>query len=158
MQRIMLVISSVVKAEAAVERALHLTKENDSELYVTLFLEKEIPDTLTSIMRDSGYMGEKVQEEVKDTIKDQYVLRVKNLRYNIQERAKEEEIDYNFETIRKASLTKCSDLIDKKNINYLVINYTNDQYIGQVVSRNFKKDFLQDLNIPYELYLDGEKA
>ena len=158
MQRIMLVISSVVKAEAAVERALHLTKENDSELYVTLFLEKEIPDTLTSIMRDSGYMGEKVQEEVKDTIKDQYVLRVKNLRYNIQERAKEEELDYNFETIRKASLTKCSDLIDKKNINYLVINYTNDQYIGQVVSRNFKKDFLQDLNIPYELYLDGEKA
>ena len=157
MERLMLVISSVVKAEEAVERAFELTKKNESELYVTLFLEKEIPDTLSAIMIDSGYLGEKVQEEVKDTIKDQYVTRVKHLRYDIQEKAKEQEIDSHFKIIKKASLTKCTDVIDNNEIDYLVINYTNDEYIGQVVSSNFKKDFLKDLTIPYELYLDGEK-
>jgi bacterioferritin len=157
MEKIMLVISSVVKAEAAIDRALQLAKENDNQLYVAMFLDKEIPNTLSSIMRDSGYLGEKVQAEVKDTIKGQYVTRVKSLRYKIQERANDEEIDFNFEIIRKNSLTKCHDLIEDYAIDDLVINYADDQYIAQVVSSNFQKDFLEDVTIPYELYLDGDK-
>lgn len=157
MKRIMMVIFSVVKTEKAVDRAFYLAQKNNCRLYAAFFIKKEIPSSLSTLMMYSGYLGEKVQEDVKDTIRDKYKNRVKELKEKIEKRARKEGIELETEVIKKASLMKGHDLIEKNNIDYIIINYADDEYISQVFSDYFREDFIEGLTIPHNLYLDGEK-
>ena len=157
MKKVMLVILSVVKPEKAIDRAFQLAKEKNSKLYVAYFIKKEIPETLKKMMMYSGYLGEKVQKDVKETIRDKYSNRMEEIQDKIAKRAKEEKIEIEEEVINKASLEKGHDLIEENHIDYIVINYADDQYISQVFSKYFREDFIKDLKIPYELYLEGKR-
>jgi len=108
-------------------------------------------------MMYSGYLGEKIQKDVKETIRDKYSNRMDEIQDTIEKRAKKEEVEIELEIINKASLMKGHDLVDNNNIDYIVINYQDDEYISQVFSKYFKQDFIEDLGIPYELYLDGKR-
>ncbi|MGM0438032.1 MAG: universal stress protein [Bacillota bacterium] len=156
-KKVMLAILSVVKPEEAIDRAFNLAKEKDSKLYIALFIKKEIPEPLKKQMMYNGYLGEKIQEDVKETIKDKYSNRMDEIQKTIEKRAKKEDVEIDIEIINKASLMKGHDLVDKKNIDYIVINYQDDEYISQVFSKYFKQEFIEDLGIPYELYLDGKR-
>ena len=153
----MLVILSVVKPEKAIDRAFELAKQKNSKLYVALFIKKEIPKPLKTQMMYSGYLGEKVQKDVKETIRDKYSNRMTEIQENIEKRAEKECVELEKEIINKASLKKGHDLVDENNIDYIVINYKDDEYISQVFSKYFRQDFIEDLSIPYELYLDGKR-
>lgn len=157
MKKTMLVILSVAKPEKAIDRAFERAKSKNSKLYVAYFLKKEIPETLKQSMMYSGYLGEKVQKDVKDTIRDKYSNRMEEIQEKIAKRAEAEGVELEEETIKKASLVKGHDLIDKNNIDYIIINYADDQYISQVFSKYFEEDFIEDLSIPYELYLEGKR-
>jgi len=126
-------------------------------LYIALFIKKEIPDPLKKQMMYSGYLGEKIQKDVKETIRDKYSNRMDEIQDTIEKRAKKEDVEIELEIINKASLMKGHDLVDNNNIDYIVINYQDDEYISQVFSKYFKQDFIEDLGIPYELYLDGKR-
>ena len=157
LKKVMLAILSVVKSEEAIDRAFKLAKEKNSKLYIALFIKKEIPEPLKKQMMYSGYLGEKMQEDVKDTIRDKYSNRMDDIQNEIEERAQKEDVEIELEIINKASLMKGHDLVDKNNIDYIVINYQDDAYISQVFSKYFKEEFIGDLGIPYELYLDGKR-
>lgn len=157
LKKVMLAILSVVKPDEAIDRAIKLAKEKNSKLYIALFIKKEIPDPLKKQMMYSGYLGEKIQKDVKETIRDKYSNRMDEIQDKIEKRAKEEEVEIELEIINKASLMKGHDLVDENNIDYIVINYQDDEYISQVFSKYFKQDFIEDLGIPYELYLDGKR-
>jgi len=157
LKKVMLAILSVVKPDEAIDRAIKLAKEKNSKLYIALFIKKEIPDPLKKQMMYSGYLGEKIQKDVKETIRDKYSNRMDEIQDTIEKRAKKEEVEIELEIINKASLMKGHDLVDNNNIDYIVINYQDDEYISQVFSKYFKQDFIEDLGIPYELYLDGKR-
>ena len=157
LKKVMLAILSVVKPDEAIDRAFKLAKEKNSKLYIALFIKKEIPAPLKKQMMYSGYLGEKIQKDVKETIRDKYSNRMDEIQKKIEERAQKEDVEIELKIINKTSLMKGHDLVDKKNIDYIVINYQDDEYISQVFSEFFKQDFIEDLGIPYELYLDGER-
>ncbi|HKL75702.1 MAG TPA: hypothetical protein VJ881_06510 [Halanaerobiales bacterium] len=157
LKKVMLAILSVVKPDEAIDRAIKLAKEKNSKLYIALFIKKEIPDPLKKQMMYSGYLGEKIQKDVKETIRDKYSNRMDEIQDTIEKRAKKEDVEIELEIINKASLMKGHDLVDNNNIDYIVINYQDDEYISQVFSKYFKQDFIEDLGIPYELYLDGKR-
>jgi len=157
MKKIMLVIFNVGNVDNAIERSLELAEENKGELFVTFIMEEEIPSALSSLMMYTGFLGEKIQEDVEKTIREEYRRRVEELIKQIKKQAEEIGIKLTAEIIKKGSLIKCYDLIKEKGIDYIVINYTRDQYISRTVMDYYYRDFINNLEIPYEIFLDGKK-
>lgn len=157
MKRVMLAIFSVAEVDKAVRRSFELVERNGGELFVTFILEEKVPSALSSLMMYTGFLGEKVQEDVKETIRKEYRRRVNKLMEEIRKKAREKGLRVSTEILNEASLMQCYDLIVEKNIDYIVINYTKDEFISRDVHDYYINEFIDNLDVPNELYLDGQK-
>ena len=155
---IMLVIFSVINLENVVERSFDLTEREGGKLYVTLIQEEKIPSALSSLLMYNGFLGEKVKEDVKDTIKKEYKRRTSRILNEIETKADEQGIHLvETDSVKKASLMDCYDLIEEDNIDYLILNYTNNKFVSRTVYEYFHEEFIENLDIPCEVFMDGEK-
>ena len=155
---IMLVVFSVINLENVVERSFKLTNREGGKLHVTIIQEEKIPSALSSLLMDSGFLGEKVKDDVKETIKEEYKRRTGKILTKIKHKAKRHKINLvGTESVKKASLIDCYDLIDENNIDYLILNYTNNRFVSRTIYEYIHENFIEDLNIPCELFMDGQK-
>ncbi|WP_041606030.1 hypothetical protein [Halothermothrix orenii] len=157
MTKIMLILFSMAQMSKSIDYSLKLASENEASLDVKFIIEEKIPRTLSSLVMYTGFLGEKMGEDIEKTLLEEYYNRARKVLTEIKKRAKESDIDYDTEIVKNGSLTYCYQEIKNNNIDYLIINYTRDRFISEQVLDYYLEDFLSDLEIPYELFYDGSK-
>ncbi|ACL70485.1 hypothetical protein Hore_17360 [Halothermothrix orenii H 168] len=155
--KIMLILFSMAQMSKSIDYSLKLASENEASLDVKFIIEEKIPRTLSSLVMYTGFLGEKMGEDIEKTLLEEYYNRARKVLTEIKKRAKESDIDYDTEIVKNGSLTYCYQEIKNNNIDYLIINYTRDRFISEQVLDYYLEDFLSDLEIPYELFYDGSK-
>ncbi len=138
-------------------RALQLSKKHTATLHINFVMEEKIPSSLSALMNYSGFIGNRPRKDVTDLILKEYKSRAKDILNLIILSAKEAKIKTKSSIIHHGSLTKVSAYIKKNSIDYVVLNYTKEKFIHQRVLDSFIDDFIEKLDIPYELFFDGIK-
>ncbi|GAB6137413.1 hypothetical protein [Halanaerobaculum tunisiense] len=108
------------------------------------------------MISDIGFLGEKVTEDVEETIVEQYQDRANRSLDSIAERGEKKEAEVNVQLLPKEDLSSIEEKLRAKEVDHLLINYTNDEFIAGEVLVYPLDQILQETEIPYELYYDGK--
>ncbi len=156
MRKIMLILFSMAQRSKSIDRSIELARENKASLDVKFIIEEKIPRTLSSLVMYIGFLGEKLSDDVEKTLLDEYHLRAKGVIADVEKRCQRDNIDIQSEIVDNGSLRYCYEEINNNNIDYLILNYTRDKFISEQVLDYYIDDFLEDINISYEVYYDGK--
>lgn len=151
----MLVLFSFENLDQVINRTFKLVEPED-ELYVAGFIEEELPDSLSNLISDIGFLGKKVTNDVESTIVEQYQDRANKNLDSIAQQGEETKSKVNVELLAKDELSDIKQQLRAEEVDHLIINYTNDQFISEEVLVYPLDQILQEIDIPYELYYDGE--
>lgn len=157
MKKVMLVLFSFENLDPVISRAFKLL-DSDDELYVVGFVEEEVPDSLSHLITDIGFLGDKVTSDVEETIVDQYQDRAQKRLDGIDQQGEDIDSQVNVELLSKDKLSDLKQDLkaERIKIDHLIINYTNDEFISEEVLVYPLDQLLTEVDIPYELYYDGE--
>jgi NADPH-dependent curcumin reductase CurA len=151
MQRIMLILFSMGQMSKSIEYSLKLAKEYDSFLYVNFIVQEKIPETLSSLLMHTAYLGKKLRRDMEGILLKEYYRRAEEAVKEIEELAERDKIKLKSEIVKNGSLKYCYQEIIVENIDYLVINYTMDRFMSVQTLDYYINDFLNNLSIPYKI-------
>lgn len=153
----MLILFSMAQMTKSIEYSLDLAKKHNASLDVKFIIEEKIPKTLSSLVMYTGFLSGKMSDEIEKTLLEEYYKRAETVLDEITKEADEGNIKLTTEIIKNGSLNYCYQIINNGDIDYLVLNHTNDKFISKQVLDYYLDDFLENLDIPYMLFYDGEK-
>lgn len=150
MKKIMLLLFSFAKIEEVIEETKESIDEETSEIHLCFYQNKDVPDTLSSLM--GVYLGEKIQKDVEHTILREYYRMKEELiqRFNII--AKNKNLTVKEQLFKSYSTNKIYEYIDDHDIDYIIVNYFQNQFNSQKVFTDIEEEFLSKLNIKYKLF------
>ncbi|ADL11765.1 hypothetical protein [Acetohalobium arabaticum] len=155
MKRIMLILFSFAKAEKVISRSFELLGEED-ELYVAGFVDHKLPESLSDLISDVGFLGDKVTEDVESAVIAEYKKRAEGKLDLIIEQGEEYSGTVKAEMLSKDELADLKSRIEQGKADYLLINYTDDHFLAEEVLDYPLDEILARIDIPYEVYYDGE--
>ena len=155
MKKVLLILFSFENLEQVIKHTFKLLNSKD-KLYVTGFIEEEIPDSLNHLISDIGFLGKKVTDDVEETIVNEYQDRAEKNLDDIDKQGEDIKAEVDVELLPKEKLSKLKRKLRQGKFDHLIINYTNDEFISEEVLVYPLEELLQEINIPYQLYYDGK--
>ena len=155
MKKVLLILFSFENLEQVIKHTFRLLNSKD-KLYVTGFIEEEIPDSLNHLISDIGFLGKKVTDDVEETIVNEYQDRAEKNLDDIDKQGEDIKAEVDVELLPKEKLSKLKRKLRQGKFDHLIINYTNDEFISEEVLVYPLEELLQEINIPYQLYYDGK--
>lgn len=150
MKKIMLLLFSFAKIEEVIDQATNSIDEETSEIHLCFYQNKDVPDTLSSLM--GVYLGEKIQKDVEHTILKEYHRMKDELTQRFEMLAADKNITVKEQLFKSYSTEKIYEYIDEHDIDYLIVNYFKNQFNSQKVFTDIEEEFLNKLNIQYKLF------
>jgi len=154
-KKVMLVLFSFAELDKVINYTFDLLAD-DGKLEVVAFVEEEVPNSLSDLISNVGFLGEKVTKDVEDTIVDEYKDRAERHLKMIKERAADEDCRVEMKVYPKDNLEQVEKRLRSGEIDQAVINYTGDQFISEEVLVYPLDELLAEIDLPYEVYYDGE--
>lgn len=151
MRSVVLLIFSLAEVDQLIERSLQLTLEGNHRLDVYFAIEKQMPSTLSSVMGHIGFLGDKVQDDVRQAIINNYKARIDDICEDINNAAKKSGVETSISILDTKGY---EDLFNQNNFDQadmIIINY--HQEINQLIKR-----FIGSVKAPVEFYIDGKRA
>lgn len=150
MKKIMILLFSFAKIEKVIEETKNTLDEQTSEIHLIFYQNKDIPDTLSSLM--GVYLGEKIQKDVEHTILREYHRMKDELiqRFNII--AEKKDLKVKEQLFKSYSTDKICQYIEEHDIDYLIVNYFQNKYNSQKVFTDIEEEFFSKLDIKYKLF------
>lgn len=155
MKKVMLVLFSFAELDEVIDYTFDLLTDG-GDLEVVAFVEEEVPESLTHLISDIGFLGDKVTQDVEETIVDEYKDRAERHLKMIEERADCEDCQIDMKVYPKDQLDQVEERLRSGEIDYVVVNYTDDQFISEEVLVYPLDELLDEIDLPYEVYYDGE--
>ena len=155
LKKVMVLLFSFAELDKVIDHSFNLLGEED-ELEVVAIVGEEVSSSLSHLITDVGFLGDKVSSDVEDAVVNEYQERAEKSLERITDRAEADDHDLAVEQLTKISLSELKDKLSVDDIDHLVINYTEDQFLSNEVLDYDFNEFLANLNMPYEVYFDGE--
>jgi bacterioferritin len=157
MKKLMLVLFSFAALDEVIDHSFNLLNQYD-KLEVVAVLEEDLPDSLSKLISQIGFLGEKLTNDVKEIIINEYKNRGTKALESIFQKGEEEGYQVGVEQLSKNSLPQLKERLKGSGVDYLIINYTRDQFIANDVLEYKLDDFLSGVELPYDIYYDGKLA
>ena len=151
----MVLLFSFAELDKVIDHSFDLLAPQD-ELEVVAVVGEEVSSSLSHLITDVGFLGDKVSEDVENAVVNEYQERADKCLERITERAEADDYKLEVEQLTKISLGELEDKLEIDKIDHLVINYTEDKFLSNEVLDYDFNEFLADINIPYEVFFDGE--
>lgn len=155
MKRVMLILFDFSDLEQVIYTAFKAT-DKDGKLEVIAIVNDEVPSSLSDIISQVGFLGEKVTSDVENAIVNEYKTRAKKELNQIAVQGEEKDCTVDVDLVTRNSLEGFKEEIDAEKFDCLVINYTKDGFISNDVLSYDLDSFLEGIKIPYKVYYDGE--
>ena len=151
----MVLLFSFAELDKVINHSFNLLNDED-ELEVVAIVGEEVSSSLSHLITDVGFLGDKVSSDVEDAVVNEYQDRAEKSLDRIEDRAEVDSQQLEVEKLTKISLEELKDKLVRDDIDHLVINYTEDQFLSNEVLDYDFNEFLANINMPYEVYFDGE--
>ena len=151
----MVLLFSFAELDKVINHSFNLLNDDD-ELEVVAIVGEEVSSSLSHLITDVGFLGDKVSSDVEDAVVNEYQDRAEKSLDRITDRAEVDSQHLEVEKLTKISLDELKDKLVRDDIDHLVINYTEDQFLSNEVLDYDFNEFLANINMPYEVYFDGE--
>lgn len=151
----MVLLFSFAELDKVINHSFNLLNDDD-ELEVVAIVGEEVSSSLSHLITDVGFLGDKVSSDVEDAVVNEYQDRAEKSLERITDRAEVDSQHLEVEKLTKISLDELKDKLVRDDIDHLVINYTEDQFLSNEVLDYDFNEFLSNINMPYEVYFDGE--
>ena len=151
----MVLLFSFAELDKVINHSFNLLNDDD-ELEVVAIVGEEVSSSLSHLITDVGFLGDKVSSDVEDAVVNEYQDRAEKSLDRIEDRAEVDSQQLEVEKLTKISLEELKDKLVRDDIDHLVINYTEDQFLSNEVLDYDFNEFLANINMPYEVYFDGE--
>ncbi|MBM7558075.1 hypothetical protein [Halanaerobacter jeridensis] len=155
MKKVMVLLFSFAELDKVINHSFNLLNDDD-ELEVVAIVGEEVSSSLSHLITDVGFLGDKVSSDVEDAVVNEYQDRAEKSLERITDRAEVDSQHLEVEKLTKISLDELKDKLVRDDIDHLVINYTEDQFLSNEVLDYDFNEFLSNINMPYEVYFDGE--
>ncbi len=93
MNNVLLLVPPACASSKAVRRALGLAKARSAKLIVSIALDPELTQKVSDRFTEVGFMGEKIGDQVSQTISQDHSMRGSSLLTEVAELAKKEQVD-----------------------------------------------------------------
>ncbi|MGM0501995.1 MAG: hypothetical protein ACQERJ_05665 [Bacillota bacterium] len=154
MKRVMVLLFSFAEIDKVIDHSFELLAAED-RLEVVTVVGEEV-SSLSHLITDVGFLGDKVKEDVEQAVVNEYQDRADKCLEEIAERSEENEHKLKVKRLTEFSLENLKERLNKNKIDHLVINYTSDQFLSNEVLDYDFEQFLDKVDIPYEVFFDGE--
>ena len=151
----MVLLFSFAELDKVIDHSFNILTPED-ELEVVAVVGEEVSSSLSHLITDVGFLGDKVSDDVENAVVNEYQERADKCLERITNRAEADDYKLEVEQLTKISLGELEDKLEVDRIDYLMINYTEDQFLSNEVLDYDFNDFLDGVDIPYEVYFDGE--
>jgi bacterioferritin len=141
-KKVMVLLFSFAELDKVIDYSFNLLQDED-DLEVVAIVGEEVSSSLSDLITDVGFLGDKVTEDVENAVVNEYEAEADNHNLGV-------------EKLTKISLEELKEKLDYDQVDHLVINYTEDQFLSNEVLDYDFDEFLDNLNMPYEVYFDGE--
>ena len=155
MKKVMVLLFSFAELDQVIDHSFNLLNAED-ELEVVAIVGEEVSSSLSHLITDVGFLGDKVTEDVENAVVNEYQERAEKSLERITDRADGNPHSLEVEQLTKISLEELKDKLDHNQIDHLVINYTEDQFLSNEVLDYDFDQFLANIDMPYEVYYDGK--
>ena len=155
MKKVMVLLFSFAELDKVIDHSFNILTPED-ELEVVAVVGEEVSSSLSHLITDVGFLGDKVSDDVENAVVNEYQERADKCLERITNRAEADDYKLEVEQLTKISLGELEDKLEVDRIDYLMINYTEDQFLSNEVLDYDFNDFLDGVDIPYEVYFDGE--
>jgi len=152
-----IIFYSIANYEPLLTRSIELTKTDQGFLHLIFILEEKVPRALSSIMAHIGFLGERIKADMERTIIDNYNNQVKAIIQEAEYQATAKGIRVSHDLVNNNIYSNCFRIINDRQAEYVIINYTRDYYYNQLKDHNELQLLMANLKVTRELYLDGTK-
>lgn len=134
MKKILLVLSAACHLEKPIERALENAKSEEASLAILFVVDQKAADSITTLLTNSGFIGEKPSDELRSTLMQEYRQRARKHVEDTAELARQKGIETST-YIREGELEKeCLGLIKELGIDLLVVPRCGRTPISELVT------------------------
>ena len=151
----MVLLFSFAELDKVINHSFNLLNDNDN-LEVVAIVGEEVSSSLSHLITDVGFLGDKVSSDVEEAVVSEYQERAEKSLERITDRAEVDSQQLEVEKLTEISLQELKDKLVRDDIDHLIINYTEDQFLSNEVLDYDFNEFLTNINMPYEVYFDGE--
>lgn len=155
MNRVILILFSFAGLDEGVIEATFQLLDQSSELKVVAFVEEELPDSLSDLISNIGFLGERITNDLQETILAEYETRANRNLELIAKRAETEDCSVDLKLLTKARLPAVKEELKSGDLDHVVVNYTDDRFIAEEVLAYPLDQLLAEIDLSYEVYYDG---
>ena len=156
MKKIMLVLLSYAGTDNVLDRLSDILTENDS-LYVAGVVIKEISPSFSSLISDIGFLGDKVVNDVEETVGNIYQKNAGSHLDEIEDKYNKQGVNVIKDKVTDDELTKIKKILVEKDFDKIIINYTKNKYIIHSEINIRVKELFHNNDTSVEVYYDGIK-
>ena len=150
MNKIMVLLFSFANIQMVVDEVVRSINEETTEIHLCFYQNKDIPDTLSSLM--GVYLGDRIQKDVENTILKEYFRMKEEITQQFIRIAKNHDIVLKNQLFKSYSNNRICRYIKKHEVNYLIVNYFKNEFNSQKVFANIEKEFLDRIAIKKKLF------
>ncbi len=151
MRTVILFIFSLADVDPLIERGFQLALEGNHRLDVYFALEKHMPSTLSSVMGHIGFLGDRVQDDVRQAIINNYQARIDAIRDDINIAAKKSGIGSSVTVLDAKTDDDLLGLACFGHAEFFIVNYHQEMNL-------FAKKLISSTKAPVEFYINGKRA
>ncbi|PUU86949.1 hypothetical protein [Halanaerobium sp.] len=137
----------------------HLEKklQPEDKLLVRALMLEEVPKLFEHLISDVGFLGEKVVSDVEDSVVDIYQENAKDYLAELAEMAAAKDFELDKKLIEEEDLEKLKAELKRSKLDGIFINFSNNEFVSNQVKEDELKKWLQEIELPLDIFYDGEK-
>lgn len=156
MKKYMLVLFSYADLKKITEHIKKKLKAGDKLLVRAVMLE-EVPKLAEHLISNIGMLGEKVVNDLEDSVVEMYHDNAENYLKNLEKIAAENNFELDKKLLESSKLAALKEEIKSSDLSALIINFSHNEYVSNQIKEKEIKAWLKKVELPKNIFYDGKR-
>lgn len=156
MKKYMLILFSYCKLKK-INSYLKRKLAQDDQLLVRAVKLEQVPKLSEHLISDVGVLGKKVVHDLEESVVDNYQDKAKEYLAEIKEIAAAEKFNFDSKLIEHHNLESLKKEIKENNIEKIIINFSQNEFVSDQAEEEELKLWLQELDLAQTVFYDGKR-
>lgn len=136
----------------------HLKRKIDrgDKLLVRAVMLAGVPKLIDHLISDEGILGEKVVSDLEESVVDIYRDNAENYLEELKDLAAERNFELDQKLLKYSELETIKDEIEAAEVDRIFINFSHNEYVSNQVKEKEIKSWLEKIELPQDIFYDGE--
>lgn len=156
MQKYLLILFSYAGLEELKEYLMNKIDQDD-KLYLKAVRLDRVPKLTSHLASEVGFLGEKVVDDVEDSVVDIYKDNAQNFLEELQKTAEKNQFDLEEDLIEKDQLKQLQKAYKEIKPDQMIVNFSKNEFVSDQDREEKFKNWLKELDVHKNIFYDGSK-